>query len=115
MRIQQTLVAALLVVFSANAMPLEAQTKRTGETTATIDYDIQLDTISSGYDGKTCWVHARAGAIPGGVKGNEADQPLVVMTTQKLLLTGSDIFYRLHQTNSNDIGATWTNLSPSLC
>jgi len=28
-------------------------------------YSIQLETISTGFDKKTCWVHARAGAIPG--------------------------------------------------
>jgi len=26
--------------------------------------DIELQTISSGYDRKTCWVHARPGVIP---------------------------------------------------
>ena len=46
----------------------------------------KLDTITSGFDGKYCWVQARAGAIPG-------DPPVVVMTMQRLLLTGSDVFY----------------------
>src|SRR6185436_14125042 len=48
-------------------------------------YRIQLDTIHRGYDGKTCWVHPRAGTIPG-------ERPIVVLTMQKLLLTGSDVF-----------------------
>ena len=48
-------------------------------------YRVQLETLSTGFDGKTCWVHARAGAIPG-------PTPSVVLTMQKLLLTGSDIF-----------------------
>ena len=49
------------------------------------DYDIQLDIISQGFDKKTCWVHPRAGTIP-------TEPPKVVLTTQKLLLSGSDIF-----------------------
>jgi predicted RNA polymerase sigma factor len=49
---------------------------------------VQLETISRGYDGQTCWVHPRAGAIPG-------DAPIVVLTMQKLLLTGSDVFFAL--------------------
>jgi len=93
--------AALLVVLPACAMPLEAQTTRSGKTTATTDYDIQLDTISSGYDGKTCWVHPRAGTIPG-------KRPLVVLTMQKLLLSGSDVFYALNTMRTDDLGATWS-------
>ena len=27
------------------------------------DFEIRLDRVRSGYDGQTCWVHARAGAI----------------------------------------------------
>ncbi len=77
-----------------------------------LSFTIERSTAQRGFDGQTCWVHARAGAIPAGVKGNESDQPLVVMTTQKLLLTGSDVFYRLHQTTSNDLAATWTDLAP---
>lgn len=94
-------VAALIVVFPAYAMPLEAQTRPSGETTAVIDYDIQLETISSGYDGKTCWVHSRAGTIPG-------ERPIVVLTMQKLLLTGSDVFYALNEMRTDDLGTTWS-------
>ena len=95
------LFATLLVVFPTYAVPLEAQTKQSGGTTATIGYDIQLDTISSGYDGKTCWVHSRAGTIPG-------KQPIVVLTMQKLLLTGSDVFYALNEMRTDDLGASWS-------
>ena len=65
------------------------------------DYDVQLDTISSGYDGKMCWVHPRAGAIPG-------ETPTVVLTMQKLLLSGSDIFYALNEMRTDDLGKTWS-------
>jgi hypothetical protein len=64
-------------------------------------YEIKLETVTRGYDGKTCWVHPRAGAIPG-------PTPQVVLTMQKLLLTGSDVFYALNHVSSNDFGQTWT-------
>ncbi|MFA6544288.1 MAG: sialidase family protein [Limisphaerales bacterium] len=63
-------------------------------------FRIQLDTISRGYDGKTCWVHPRAGAIPGAV-------PSVVLTMQKLMLTGSDVFFALNEMRTDDLGKTW--------
>lgn len=66
-------------------------------------YELKLETVTKGYDGKTCWVHPRAGAIPGAT-------PTVVMTLQKLLLTGSDVFYALNHTSSSDLAKTWTPL-----
>jgi len=62
---------------------------------------VQLDTISRGYDGKTCWVHPRAGALPG-------TTPSVVLTMQKLLLTGSDVFFALNEMRTDDLGQTWS-------
>ena len=64
-------------------------------------FDIQLDTICSGFDKKTCWVHPRAGAIPG-------NPPGVVLTMQKLLLTGSDVFFPLNEMRTDDLGKTWS-------
>ncbi|MCA9005545.1 MAG: exo-alpha-sialidase [Planctomycetaceae bacterium] len=72
-----------------------------------LDYRIQLTTATKGYDGKTCWVHARAGAIPIGAPGNDLDNPIVVMTMQKLLLSGSDIFYALNSMRTDNLGTTW--------
>ena len=69
--------------------------------TKPVDFTIQLDVISSGFDGKMCWVHPRSGAIPG-------NPPLVVLTLQKLLLSGSDIFYGLHSMHTADRGLTWS-------
>lgn len=63
-------------------------------------FHIQLDTISRGYDGKTCWVHPRAGAIPG-------KTPIVVLTMQRLWLKGSDVFFALNEMRTDDLGATW--------
>lgn len=65
------------------------------------DYAIQLDTIHRGYDGKTCWVHPRAGTIPG-------ETPSVVLTMQKLLLSGSDVFFALNEMRTDDLGKTWS-------
>ena len=52
-----------------------------------LDYKIEFTKASSGYDRKTCWVHARAGTIPPKSPENAAKMPLVVMTTRKLQLT----------------------------
>jgi hypothetical protein len=63
--------------------------------------EIKLERISQGYDGQTCWVHPRAGTIPG-------ERPIVVLTMQKLLLTGSDVFFALNEMRTDDLGRTWT-------
>lgn len=57
--------------------------------------------ITEGFDRETCWVHARAAKIPNG----EA-----VLTTQKLLLSGSDVFYAIHSAYSSDNGISWSPL-----
>jgi len=64
-------------------------------------FKIQLDTLSRGYDGKTCWVHPRAGIIPDG-------KTSIIVTTQKLLVTGSDVFYAINDFRSDDLGKSWT-------
>ncbi|MCL4217685.1 MAG: exo-alpha-sialidase [Candidatus Hydrogenedentes bacterium] len=73
--------------------------------TSAPEYDVDLVTATSGFDGETCWVHPRAGAIPG-------NPSTVVMTTQKLLLSGSDIFYELNSLRTTDLGKTWTAPAP---
>ncbi|MBM3334600.1 exo-alpha-sialidase [Candidatus Sumerlaeota bacterium] len=77
-----------------------------------LDYRIEPTTAGRGFDGQTCWVHARAGAIPPHTALNPADTPLVVMTLQKLLLSGSDIFYGLHSMHTSDLGQTWSEPRP---
>lgn len=62
---------------------------------------VPLDTIRSGFDRKYCWVHPKAGAIPG-------KRPVVVMTMQSLLLSGSDVFGPLNEMRTDDLGQTWT-------
>jgi len=64
--------------------------------------DIELQAISSGYDRKTCWVHARAGAIP-----RPGQPPIVVLTMHKLRITGDDVFYPICDMRTDDGGKTW--------
>ncbi|MCC2672434.1 MAG: hypothetical protein K0Q72_4906, partial [Armatimonadetes bacterium] len=67
-----------------------------------VPFQVRLDTLRKGYDGKTCWVHPRAGTIPG-------ERPSVVLTMQQLLLTGSDVFYALNEMQTDNLGASWTD------
>ncbi len=85
---------------------LRAHLRLTAPPPAGLPFGVKLETVSRGYDGRTCWVHPRAGAIP----GRNGRPPAVVMTLQKLLLSGSDIFYALNDTRSDDLGRTWSPL-----
>lgn len=71
-------------------------------------YEIEQTVAQRGFEGKTCWVHARAGAIPPRTGGNESDAPFAVMTLQRLDLAGSDLFHPIHTMTSADRGATWS-------
>ena len=63
-------------------------------------YDIQLDKIQSGFDGKYFWGQARGGVIPG-------EPPRGIVTTQRALRSGSDIYYAIAEFRSDDGGRTW--------
>lgn len=67
----------------------------------TADYYFKVQQVMEGFDGETCWVQVRAGAVP----GNPAS---AVMTMQKLLLSGSDVFYAINDIYSEDGGDTWS-------
>ncbi len=67
------------------------------------DFDIRLQTVTSGFDGRTFWAQARAGAVAG--TGGSA--PLVVLTAQPALRSGSDVFFELHEWHSRDYGHSW--------
>lgn len=67
-----------------------------------VEYTIKLDAVTSGFDGKTCWVAPRAGLVPG-------TTPSVVLTMQKLLLKGSDVFFAINEVRSDDLGKTWSS------
>jgi hypothetical protein len=68
------------------------------------DYRIQLDTVSRGWDGRMCWAQARAGAIPRGA----GKPPIVVVTASPLLVTGSDVYFDIHEFRTDDLGKTWS-------
>jgi hypothetical protein len=72
-----------------------------GDKESEMGLEIELRAIRSGYDRKTCWVHPRAGAIPG-------SPPIVVLTMYKLRLTGMDVFYPINEMRTDDGGKTWT-------
>ena len=63
-----------------------------------LGFDVELTKISSGYDRKTCWVHARGGVIP---------PSTAVVTMQKLQLSGSDVFFAINEFRTDDLGKTW--------
>ncbi len=67
-------------------------------------YEIDLSVAREGFDGRLCWVHARAGAMPPEI----GKPPLVVMTLQKLDISGSDVFYALNEMRTRNLGETWT-------
>ncbi|WP_419190034.1 exo-alpha-sialidase [Stieleria marina] len=54
-------------------------------------------------------MHARAGIIP---PGPDQPEPTVVVTTQPLMITGSDVFYALNSTVSRNLGKSWAPLMP---
>lgn len=77
------------------------------------DFTIQLDVVSSGFDQKTCWVHPRAGVLPPHTLGNPNQTPAVVLTMNKLLLTGSDVYYAINDMRTDDLGKTWSRPKPN--
>lgn len=71
-------------------------------------YSIEVTVARQGYDGEKFWGHARSGAIPPGTDANPGDAPLVVMTMQRALNSGSDLFYALNEMHTGDLGTTWS-------
>jgi hypothetical protein len=69
-------------------------------------FRVDLEVVSAGFDEESCWVHPRAGAIP----GSDGGEPSVVMTMQKLLLKGSDLFGPLNDLRTDDLGRTWSGI-----
>ncbi|MCX7044812.1 MAG: exo-alpha-sialidase [Candidatus Sumerlaeota bacterium] len=80
-------------------VPFAAAGAFASETTAS--FRVQLDVISDGYDGKTCWFHPHAGAIPG-------PEGAIVLTMQKLALAHSDSFQPVCSQFTRDMGRSWS-------
>ncbi len=78
------------------------------ETTAL--FEVELQTIQSGYDRQTCWVHPRAGIIPAG-PGQAGGTFTAVLTMHELRIADSDCYYPIHDMRSDDGGETWTGPS----
>ena len=97
---------------SIHLLLLSVATTAIAEQQPELSFTIERTVAHSGFDGTMCWVHARAGAIPANTPGNDSQEPLVVMTMQKLLLSGSDVFYALNETRSSDLGKSWTEPMP---
>lgn len=76
------------------------------QTLAAPAYTVQLDVVSEGFDKKTCWVHPRAGILP---QGSDGKDPTVVLTLNKLQLTGSDVFFAVNSMFTSDMGKKWSN------
>ncbi len=72
-----------------------------------VEFKMERAVMTKGYDGKRCWVHARAGIIPADDKDKT---PQLVLTTQPLAITGSDVFYALNSATTSDLGKTWSPL-----
>jgi len=70
-------------------------------------FDLELDVIRRGYDGKTCMTQARAGIIP-----RDGGPPIVVTTMSPLWLAGSDVYRTVHEMRSEDGGRTWDGPRP---
>lgn len=88
---------------AAALLPLATLLPLTGTRSAEAPpgYRVDLRVVSEGFDGKTCWFHPRAGALPG-------SPPTVVLTMQPWLLASSDVFLPIHSLRSSDLGRTWT-------
>ncbi|NLE38935.1 MAG: exo-alpha-sialidase [Pirellulaceae bacterium] len=97
----------LLLLLCVGICPLTASATRSRAEDAALDYQIELSAITEGYDRKTCWVHPRPGVIPPHTKDNPSDMPIVVVTLNKLLLTGEDVYQATSSFRSNDMGKTW--------
>ena len=66
--------------------------------------EITLQQIKTNFKGDFCYVHARAGMVPDGT---------VIITTQPLILKGTDVFYGLEMLKSRDGGKTWGSFEKS--
>jgi hypothetical protein len=80
--------------------------------TAAPDYKIERTSPTKLFDGKYSWAHPRAGAIPPRSRGNDTDTPIVVMTLQRIQLSGSDLFEGLNELRTDDLGKTWQGPTP---
>lgn len=101
MRTRRTILGLVfLLLLSAIETSGQQPVARLAVTAATVEFCVQLDTISAGFDKKSCWVLPRVGII-GGTSS-------VVLTMNRAGLAGSDLFSPLHEMRTDDLGKTWS-------
>lgn len=83
-------------------IPLSANTFQSRDDD--LKYDLSLDSPTRFFDGENCFVHSRAGIVPGAGKDG---LPRVVMTMNRLDLSGSDVFRAMYGMQTDDLGKTW--------
>jgi hypothetical protein len=57
------------------------------------------------FDGRRCWVHPRAGIVPGAGRDRV---PRVIITMNSHDLAGNDVFKAMYELCTNDLGKTWS-------
>ncbi len=67
--------------------------------------NIELKKIREGFDGNTCYAQSRIGSVD-----NEGNH--LVLTSQKLILAGSDTYKLIESMFSTDGGESWTEFIP---
>lgn len=99
MRTTSVLFVLILLIGIVRSVEIETR----GQSAAP-DYQLKLDIPLRGYDGKTSWVHPRAGLLP----GNLGEAPTVVMTLMKARMDKSDVFSPCWDLRTDDFGKTWS-------
>ncbi|MDX9882498.1 MAG: hypothetical protein RBS73_10565 [Prolixibacteraceae bacterium] len=69
------------------------------------EFELSLQSPTRFFDGNFCWAHPRAGIVPHIGKNSF---PHIVMTVNKLDLSGSDIFRGIYGMETKDMGKNWT-------
>lgn len=69
-------------------------------------FSLSLQTPTRFFDGTSCWAHPRAGIVP---RAGQNGFPRVVMTMNKLDLSGHDVFKGMYGLQTDDFGAAWTD------
>lgn len=84
-------------------LPLSANILKIGN--EKVKYKFSLDIPTRHFDGKNCFVHPRAGIVPGAGKNG---LPRVIITMTSHDLSGSDVFKEAYGLQTDDLGKTWT-------
>jgi len=89
----------------ARTLPAAGAETENRARSAAAPYRVTRDVPTRLFDGRRCWCHPRAGAVPGAGKDG---LPRVVMTMNTLDLSGSDVFKASYGLRTDDLGETWT-------